>query len=565
MTETQSTEGVQEPHPYLEFEFNPRPYIETFIRHWKLILGLAVVAAIAMFLSRSLLPAQYTAEADLSLLNIHSEVVFDEQFKTVPFDEGLTNRAQREGDRRDALQALAASRSLLIGIFAEVSPQLGPEEQDFEAFLAAVEAQTVGDLLRLRVTWDDPEIAAAIANEWARRFSTVANQSYVSTSGTPDEARAAAGAAFEKYQAAQGALEAFIAENDLDPIRREIIELDLLIEEHQALKTDLLRLTTSTPISSSIRLADTTRAALLSQMELSITGEADDRARKLNDWYERKAELERLQLQLEDLKAQLDDGNTSAAAASGDALALIFTRAGLFRQEGMPELLLDIDLAQLSDLGTDLTAAEVKALLRIVEDGLNEANGEIEQLTEVLFLGTNFDIPSQIPTDHELFQVVNAQVESALNADMGLQIEGQILGGGVEPLDRTLGQLSDQHQVLSVQLENLEARLRELSRARDTAWGLYTTLDNKAREVEAQFATGAPQVRLAVQALPPLEPDPRGRLMVSLIAAGVGGMLGLLYIFGREYWQSSAPAEAPRPPAEEAPGPPLPEPEPVVE
>jgi hypothetical protein len=300
-------------------------------------------------------------------------------------------------------------------------------------------------------------------------------------------------------------------------------------------------------------------------MELSITGEADDRARKLNDWYERKAELERLQLQLEDLKAQLDDGNTSAAAASGDALALIFTRAGLFRQEGMPELLLDIDLAQLSDLGTDLTAAEVKALLRIVEDGLNEANGEIEQLTEVLFLGTNFDIPSQIPEDHELFRLVNAQVESALNADVGPQINGNIFGTGVEPLDRTLGQLSDQRQVLNAQLENLEARLRELSRTRDTAWGLYTTLDNKAREVEAQFATGAPQVRLAVQALPPLEPNPRGRLVVSLIAAGVGGMLGLLYIFGREYWQSSAPAEAPRPPAEEAPGRPLPEPEPVVD
>jgi uncharacterized protein involved in exopolysaccharide biosynthesis len=545
MTETQSTQAIQE--PYLEFEFNPRPYIETFIKHWKLILGLAFTVAVAAFLAGTLRPAYYTAEADVSLLNIHSEIVFDEQFKTVPLEEGLTNQSQQADNRREALQALAKSQSLLIGVFAEVSPQLGTEEQDFEAFLDAIEAQTAGDLLRLRVTWDDPEIAAAIANEWAGRFSVVANQSYVSTSGTPDEADAAASAAFEKYQAAQEMLEAFVAENDLDLIRREVAELDVLAAERQAQKIDLLRLTTSTPISSSIHLADTTRNTLLRQMELSIEGKANDRARILNDWYDRKANLERLQIQLKDMKGQLEEGNTSAAAASGDALALVFARAGLFGQEGMPELLLDVDLAQLSETGQDLTSADVEGLLHIVEDGLDEANGEIKRLTEELFRGTNLDIPGRIPEDHELFQLVNAQVESALNADVGLQINEQIFGAGVEPLDRTLDQLSDQRQVLSARLENLEARQRELTRARDTAWGLYTTLDNKAREVDAQFATGAPQVRLAVQALPPLEPDPRGRLMLSLIAAGAGGLIAIVYVFGREYWKSSAPTEAPSP------------------
>jgi uncharacterized protein involved in exopolysaccharide biosynthesis len=545
MTETQSTQAIQE--PYLEFEFNPRPYIETFIKHWKLILGLAFTVAVAAFLAGTLRPAYYTAEADVSLLNIHSEIVFDEQFKTVPLEEGLTNQSQQADNRREALQALAKSQSLLIGVFAEVSPQLGTEEQDFEAFLDAIEAQTAGDLLRLRVTWDDPEIAAAIANEWAGRFSVVANQSYVSTSGTPDEADAAASAAFEKYQAAQEMLEAFVAENDLDLIRREVAELDVLAAERQAQKTDLLRLTTSTPISSSIHLADTTRNTLLRQMELSIEGKANDRARILNDWYDRKANLERLQIQLKDMKGQLEEGNTSAAAASGDALALVFARAGLFGQEGMPELLLDVDLAQLSETGQDLTSADVESLLHIVEDGLDEANGEIKRLTEELFRGTNLDIPGRIPEDHELFQLVNAQVESALNAEVGLQINEQIFGAGVEPLDRTLDQLSDQRQVLSARLENLEARQRELTRARDTAWGLYTTLDNKAREVDAQFATGAPQVRLAVQALPPLEPDPRGRLMLSLIAAGAGGLIAIVYVFGREYWKSSAPTEAPSP------------------
>lgn len=562
MTQILTASSNQEPR--FEEIFGLRSYIETFMNHWKLIIGLAFVAAVAAFLAGSRGPDQYSAEANVSLLNVRSEIVFDEQFKTVPQEEGVANRGQSQDDRRDALQALATSKALLTYVFIEVSPKLAPEDRDFEAFSEAGEAKVAGDLLRLKVTWDDAEVAAAIANVWAQRLTTVANQSYVNTSsGTADEATATANQAFKKYQTAQAKLEAFIAANDLDLVQREIGELDILIEELQEQKTNALRLANSTEVLSANRLANTTRDVLLEQMDLSVKREADDRARQLNDWYDRKIHLERLQIRLKDLQAQLEKGNLSAAAASGDSLALMFTRAGLFRQEGMPQLLLNIDLSQLSESGADLTPTDVQALLAIVEDGLTEANQEIERLTGELFQGENLEIPTEIPADHELFGLMAQQVEAILNVGVVLETDSTELES--KPLSQTLDRLSDRRQVLRSELEKLEARQRELTRARDTTWDLYTTLDNKAREVEAQFATGAPQARLAVQAQPPLAPDPRGRLLSSLIAAAVGGLIGVVYVFGRAYWEETAPDRETDVP-ETVPGtPPAPTPGPALQ
>jgi capsular polysaccharide biosynthesis protein len=564
MTENSSTPSRQVSN--FDDPIELRPYIEALIRHWWLIIGLAVVAAVAAYLVGSRGEVTYTAEADVSLLAIHSEVVFDPQFKTVAVDDSWANR---EGQREGALQALAKSKSLLSEVFAQVSPQLEPKDRNFGAFMSATQAEVVGklpsDLLRLRVTRDDPEVAMLMANAWAEHFVAVANQSYMSTSSpTLDEARVSADNAFDKYQVAQGELEAFIAENDHDLVRREIGELDVLIEELQEQKTNALRLANSTQVLSANQLANTTRDVLLEQMDQSVRSQAEDHARQLNDWYERKAALERLHLQLDDLHTQLEKGNTSTAAASGDALALMFTRAGLFRAGGTPELLLDIDLTQLGENGQDLSPDEAGALLQVVEDGLAEADIEIKRLTDELFRGSAVDIPSSIPEDHELFQVVNTQVESILNIGVTLDTGSAELE--TQPLSRFLDQLSDRRQTLRAQKESLDAQERELTLGRDTAWELYKTLDNKAREVEAQFATGAPQARLAVRAATPVVPDrlPDSRNRI-LMAAALAGMLGVLYVVGRTYWNLSAPVEESGPPAQEAPGRPLPEPQPAAE
>jgi uncharacterized protein involved in exopolysaccharide biosynthesis len=68
MTENLSTTSNKAPS--FDDSIHSRPYIEALVNHWKLIIGLAFVAAVDAFVVRSLLPAEFTAEADVPLLNV---------------------------------------------------------------------------------------------------------------------------------------------------------------------------------------------------------------------------------------------------------------------------------------------------------------------------------------------------------------------------------------------------------------------------------------------------------------------------------------------------------------
>ena len=78
--------------PYSEDRDILRRYIEMLIDGWVIIVGLAVVAAAAAFISRSLGPPTFTTEAVVSFLNVHSEIVFDEQGK-----KGKTGAVDEQG------------------------------------------------------------------------------------------------------------------------------------------------------------------------------------------------------------------------------------------------------------------------------------------------------------------------------------------------------------------------------------------------------------------------------------------------------------------------------------
>lgn len=528
---SQQTPSAPPVQPYFEDEIDLRPYIETVIRHWWLIVGLAVVAATVAFIIGSLGPDTYTAEADVALLSIRSQVTFDPEFTTVP-------QAESGDVRRQALQSLATSRSLVAEVYAQVKDRLKSDTVSFGSFQDAFSIETAGDLLRLQVSWTDPEVAAAIANEWARLYTEVANRSYVTTSSqTPEEAGQAAEDAFGRYETAQQAYEAFIAENELDQVQREIAQLDVLITDLQRQKTAALQFLNVTPAYASTQFITNTREVLIEQMNVAVERDARAQTRQLDAWYDRKANLERLRNQLQDVRQRVEAGETSTAVASGDALALMFARAGLFDQRALPDLLLQLDPDQLGQSGANLTVSDVDTLLTSVENGIDEADREIERLSEETFLGSELTVPA-MPDDHRLFAIVNEQANAMLNLDAGVEPDSAELAA--TPLSRTLDRFSERRQELLARAEQLKARQQELEHKRDTLWDLYETLDNKAREVEAQFATGSPQARVAAEAVPIDTPDRRGRLRQSLIAAVLGGMVGLFYAFAREYWEASA-------------------------
>lgn len=522
---------------YFDEAFDLRQYVRIVIKNWLLILVFALAPAMALAILSFLSPDDYTSEADLALLDVRSVLIFDPTFTTVPEERPAFTAGTN--DRKDALLTLAESTSLALQVLTKIASQTSTSSFTLNELRTAMHADQTGDLLQLQVTWGDPQTAATIANAWAQTYAEIANRSYVNTiSKTPAEARQTAQEAFTRYQAAQQSLETFIAANNLDNLKRKVGEMDALIAALQEQEATAIRQSRSLTAVTANHLAATTQNVLLSQMDASIERKAQDRIRQLDDRYARKAELERLQSQLQDLRQQMENRSVSAAAASGDALATLFTRSGLFRQEHMPELSLQLDLNQLAQNGSNVTPTDIDALLAIVQTGLTETNREIERLNEALFDGKGLEIPTAVPPRHALLETIEAQTQAVLQTKV--QFDAGADGANQDPLGQALARLSQERQGLLAKVEQLEAQARELTRTRDTNWELYKTLDNKSREVEAQFATGAPQVRITLEALPPPEPDSHNTILYALAAAVFGGALGILFALAREHWRAPA-------------------------
>ncbi|MBA3532669.1 MAG: hypothetical protein H0T73_12160 [Ardenticatenales bacterium] len=529
------------PHFVDEEGIDLRKVVGGVVRHRTVIIGLSLALGIGALLISLLLPKAYSTEAGVTLLSIRSEVVFDPAFTTTPL-ELATNQLDKRGQ---ALKALAENPSLLSEVYDQVSPTL--TDNSASSLDSAAVADVEGDFLRLQVTWGNPEDATKIANAWAAYYVDTANRAYVSTSSnTPEEARAAAQSAFEAYQSLQMDYENFVATNKFDQVQSEIEELGALITKLRELKTYALVLLNTNSIESNSILITATSSALRGEIQESVHREIAAQRRELQSWYQRHNALRSLRTTLQDIKVELEAGNQLDAAASGDFLAVMMARAGLLQSQGAPaaedagasagaggtQLQLQVDIEQLIGSGESLTGAEVDSLLETVNENIKKADEEIARLSEELFLGSALDTPTAVPENHTLFTLVAEQVDGILNTSTILTSGSPELDE--KPLQQNLVQLSERRQTLISEKETIEAKLRELTRHRDTAWDLYTTLDNKAREAEAQFATGAPQVRLAIPATSPRAANASSPLFFALVGTLLGLALGLLYTLIRE-------------------------------
>jgi len=90
---------------------------------------------------------------------------------------------------------------------------------------------------------------------------------------------------------------------------------------------------------------------------------------------------------------------------------------------------------------------------------------------------------------------------------------------------------------LQEQLEREQARMRELTQARDLAWETYNTLARKEAEVGVASQATDTEVRFAVRAVEPKEPvAPKKKLNIA-IAAVLGLMVGVFGAFVVEYFE----------------------------
>lgn len=230
----------------MEDEIDLREYVLVLVAWWREIVLLTVLAALlgagAILALRAIQPPVYEAAATVAISRTRTDINFDERFRTLS-EEDMQAVASNATARRSALVGLVSNGAIARAVIDRLGGLLETEEQIPANLLGAVEAELAlpdgsrgdSDLIRIKATADSPEKAAAIANAWAEEYVRQVNLLY---GQIPAELVASVTTELQNaqtaYETAQKALEAFVANNEIDRLNRLITEKREIIQSLQA-------------------------------------------------------------------------------------------------------------------------------------------------------------------------------------------------------------------------------------------------------------------------------------------------------------------------------------------
>jgi len=474
-------------------EIDLRKYVGLLLQNWFWILGITIGAAAAAFLFSSLQRPTYDASVYVGVTKRKIEVQFGTAIRTLTEEELIAAGARALVDRE---ARLATFRQLVMNpaIAEELLPQFADRLREIDENLTnaarllehvETDESNKNDLVVITVSLPDPVLAADLANAWAQAYEKHVNRLY-STSQPEDvqDMQAQAEQARTAYMQAQTALEAYLADNPIPRLQREINLLQSQIDSYQ----------------SALREANT------------LTSEGDLAARRqlLSGYYSDRVTIERLLDDARSFQEQLALGEASPGAAFGDTLAMIFLRsrafAGANNESGAPFSL---------QLQTPLTAEvvappDIENLIHVLENRKLETERKIAALTPDLL----------------------APPQNSLPEDAGSEINERI------------ATLTARVQSLQGQLEAETAHRKDLERQRDLHWDTYTTLAKKVVEQQVAAQGGSTEVRVASVAVPPARPSGSRKLVNTAIAGALGSVMSTGIVLFNAWWREGQPEES---------------------
>lgn len=251
MTKPESSTQSNPSTVYLDDEIDLRQYVEILIRWWREILliafGFALLVGLAILVLR-LLPAKYSASAEVAIVRVQSDVTFDAKFTTTADAQTVTTNANA---RRSALIGLVKSDSIAQKVIEQLGNVLEVDERDANALVDNVTINAFGlgntyvndsDLIQIAVEANSPDKAAKIATAWAQIFVKEANSTF---GQTPDDLVASMvnmqADARNDYNTKQEAVGKFLTGSRVDELNRQIGLKEQIIKELQAGEQDALR------------------------------------------------------------------------------------------------------------------------------------------------------------------------------------------------------------------------------------------------------------------------------------------------------------------------------------
>jgi len=531
----------------MEEETDLRQYVVVLVKHWKLIILATFLAALAAALFYFTAPPVYEARASVAIVKSQSQIVFNPEFLTLSEEEMSARGIQAVdlGERRKALASLVVNSAIASQVIEELGSYLSQEEQNPSILLGMVEGKVGGgrgDLIDVVVSSRDPEKAARIANAWAKAYEEHINALYGTSPTAPAAVRQQLEAARKKYDEREQALVAFMAENEID-------ELKLLIEEKLNIVQSLQNSKTSVVTTIFEKEQEGRKELVANYIEAEVAArkavfneQLSEKLETLAHYYDNKALLERLLADAGGLLELIRRGGASSSTTN--ALAILLLKAEAFASSGDLPSSIQLQLGAISglDQGASAQEADLEALISVLENGLAGLKPSIEELSQELLNNEGYsflDVKSS--TDDPLSLAIKERYPQLFEAKDLIALKEIIPGleetnvSVTQPLSMVIEQLHSDVDALRAELEQEEAQQRELTRARDLAWDTYSTLADKATEVEIAADVGGSQVRFAAPAVPPLSPaGPKKKQSIAL-AAMVGLMIGVVGAFGVEY------------------------------
>ncbi|HEX2052755.1 MAG TPA: hypothetical protein VHJ78_03380 [Actinomycetota bacterium] len=482
------------------------------IDRWKWLAGGALAAAVAMVAYLLLQQPVYTVSVYVVPQRARTEVNYDTRIRTVSADApdqsglGQTGLSMPTSERRLALAQLAQSVDIENAVREQLGDRLPESLRTPGALLRQVSGRVVprSEMIVLEVRSSDPALADDVAERWAQVYEEQVNQLYGTSLAGTLKLDEELNQAKQKYEAAEGALTAFMAGTPLGEYARAL-------EARQRLARELVAI-------QDAQQADLNKIA--HRVGLLIS------------------QAEALQQQL----AVAQD--ESAAATSAAALTLLKTQA--FASSMSLPANLQLQITSPPPTGNQTPSDRAERQVSSVTT-TPEERPHVEGTSRALQdwqLPSNVQVELPVPTTATSLAQQRADVASTLHALRAWQDRlrqemqhgstgasaGSTSGASV---GQAISQLEAEVRDLQGKVAEQSARQRSLQQERDVLWESYVSIMKKAEEgrVASLVATGK-EVSIAGRSAP----EPRARrleLLTPLAAIAGAALVGAFFFLHR--------------------------------
>ncbi len=526
---------------------------------WEILLiGVvtAIVAVAAAMIYSNVTPPTYGASADVVVAKLASEVRLDERIQTS--SDTLENGANNS--RRAAYVQLASS-STVAKAAAETLAQLVPEPIDYidlkdmvtVVATTAQDGRTPSDLIRIEVVASDPDLAAVIANVWAKEYIDTVNEVFGQLPfGVIESLDQELSDAQAAYGTSQQLLDTYLAQSTVSLLEAQINEKKALFDELQNSRINIYQAVTQgerqARLGTYLELANAQSDAYYQVIREQTQAQLDE----LDRLYLSRAVANQQLDAARNLLQHISNGDEGSAGTNQLALqALTYdvfspttNLSGTVKSGIRSEITINTELPAPATI--EQQQADAQSLVDTLESYINQLDESIAAASGALLSGGNYAYLAAVADTNAVTTTTTTDVAATGDATspMSLQdailqsyqslydtsITGQMvqenaLASEQDPLSVRLTDLNQTIQQLRAELSAERAQEQTLTQQRDLDWNTYDTLSNRLAELRIERSAANSEVRIASEAVANSKPI---RLFSVARIAVIAGLFGIV-------------------------------------